>query len=117
MWAYIHIVSNFIQDCNEPLILPGNVNITSTSTRTPLASYGPHQAILHNTHAWCANIANADQYLTVDLGLVKMINSIATQGNPNDDEFLKTFSISYGVLKNQWITYTETGARRLVRTK
>lgn len=92
------------------------MNLTSTSTRNSSLSYGPHQAILDNTHAWCAHESNADQYLIVVLRLVKMIKSIATQGNPNDDELLKTFSVSYGVLDGRWITYTETGARRMVKS-
>ncbi|KAK3746637.1 hypothetical protein QZH41_012844, partial [Actinostola sp. cb2023] len=107
------LIGIFLPDCNEPLILPGNTNLTSTSSRSPTASYGPQQALLHNAHAWCAELANADQHLEIDLWLVMMIKSMAIQGNPNDDEFTKTFSISYAVLEGHWLTYTEVGAKRI----
>jgi len=107
----------FLPDCYELLILPGNTNLTSISSRTPTASFGPQQAILHNTHAWCANLANADQYLVINLWFVMMIKSMAIQGNPNDDEFIKTFSISYAVLEGHWLTYTEVDAKRIVSTQ
>ncbi|KAK3743988.1 hypothetical protein QZH41_010800, partial [Actinostola sp. cb2023] len=42
-----------------------------------------------------------------------MIKSMAIQGNPNDDEFIKTFSISYAVLEGHWLPYTEVGAKRI----
>ncbi|XP_031573542.1 lactadherin-like, partial [Actinia tenebrosa] len=74
----------------------------------------PQQARLHNTHVWCAGKANADQHLEIDLGLVTMIKSIAIQGNPNDDEFVKTFSLSYAVLEGRWLTYLENGVKRIV---
>ena len=52
----------------------------------------------------------------VDLGLVMMIKSMAIQGNPHNDEFIKTFSISYAVLHSHELTYTENGAKRIVST-
>ena len=103
-----------MEDCNEPLVLPGNATLTSSTSRNPSASFGPKQALLHNTHAWCAGLSNTDQYLDIDLGLVKMIKSMTIQGNPNNDEFVKSFNVSYAVLEGQWLTYTEIGARRIV---
>ncbi|XP_031561718.1 coagulation factor V-like [Actinia tenebrosa] len=102
------------EDCNEILSTKSyKFNVSSTTSRYPPQSYGPNQASLYNTHAWCAAVSNADQYLQIDLGLVMMIKSIAIQGNPDDDEFVKSFSLSYSVIEGHWLTYLEEGVKRI----
>lgn len=88
--------------------------MTSSSSKLPIATYGPQQGKLHNTNAWCAKESTAAQYLQIDFGLVKMIKSIEIQGNPKEDEFVKTFRLWYAVVPNKWITLTFLKVRKML---
>ncbi|EDO37994.1 predicted protein [Nematostella vectensis] len=91
-------------------------NMTSSSAKSPNSTYGPQQAKLHSAHSWCAAQGDTKPYLEILLGIVRMIKYIATQGNPTADQFVTSFSLESSVIQDLWITYVETGARKIVRT-
>ena len=53
-------------------------------------------AVLWGGSAWTAENSDFDQALLVDLGTVKNITGIATQGRAHSDEYVQEFRIQYG---------------------
>lgn len=59
--------------------------------------------------AWTAGSSDNYQYLTIDLGEVKNITSIETQGRANYAQFVKEYTISYGTNNRDYVDYKEAG--------
>jgi hypothetical protein len=56
--------------------------------------------------AWAAGSTSAGEYLQVDLGSVKMITKLATQGRPSMyDEWVTEYTVSYSNDTNNWKNY------------
>ena len=87
----------------EDLTISDN-HINGSSNRLPTTTFGPHKARLHGSSSWCSVVNTADQYLQVDFQEVKMIKGVSIQGNPNDDEWVKGFTVSYGMDLIKWVT-------------
>ena len=51
----------------------------------------------------------------VDLGNVKTIAGVATQGDPSSDERVKTYTVSYSCEGNRWTRYEDHSHRSEVR--
>ena len=67
------------------------VNATSESSQRSAL-----KAVLWGGSAWTAENSDFDQMLTVDLGTIKNITGIATQGRAHVDEYVMEFRIQYG---------------------
>ena len=67
------------------------VNATSESSQRSAL-----KAVLWGGSAWTAENSDFDQHLTVDLGTIKNITGIATQGRAHVDEYVMEFRIQYG---------------------
>ena len=74
-----------------------------------------------NTHrniyqTWCALFDDKEPYLQVDLGYIRLICGVGTQGQGKDDAGYNSWPISYGVqLSNDsstWITFKQDGWRK-----
>ncbi|XP_048580273.1 uncharacterized protein LOC5514016 isoform X2 [Nematostella vectensis] len=106
-----------LQECSDVVGLSsGQIEgskLNSSSTKYPVNLFGSHQGRLYNAHAWCATKDDAEPYLEIDIGFVRMIKSIATQGNPKDDQFVTSYALESYVIPEVWVTYLETGARRI----
>ncbi|XP_048586568.1 uncharacterized protein LOC5507114 isoform X2 [Nematostella vectensis] len=87
--------------------------LNASSSLSPSIRYGPQQARLHNTNAWCAAANTADQYLEVDLGKVRMLSSILTQGDPNKNQYVKSLKLLYSVRAGYWWDYKENDAIKI----
>ncbi|EDO37378.1 predicted protein [Nematostella vectensis] len=102
------------KECNDPFGLASELPDSKFNSSSELStSTRPHHGRLHNAHAWCAVVNDADQYLEIALGLVRMIKSIAVQGNPTADQFVTSFALESSVVAESWVPYVETGARRI----
>ncbi|XP_020900433.1 uncharacterized protein LOC110239067, partial [Exaiptasia diaphana] len=91
--------------CNEPLVISESSTFQSPSRRG--SNYQPSNGKLFNSNVWCAAEPAADQYLQVNFKSVKMIESIAIQGNPNENEFVKYFTLRYSHDNVKWLWYEE----------
>ena len=70
----------------------------------------PYRARLDSGGAWApATNAGAD-YLQIDLGAVHVICAVATQGNPNADEWTTKYKLEMSVNKVNWTEYKEGDA-------
>ena len=71
---------------------------------------------LHNRQfGWCpATTTNTPHdYLQVDLGAVYQVCAVATQGNPNGNEWTKTFKLKFSFDGSNWRMYQEKGADKV----
>jgi hypothetical protein len=56
--------------------------------------------------AWAAGSASPGEYLQVDLGSVKMITNVSTQGRPSrHDQWVTEYTVSYSNDTNNWKNY------------
>ena len=59
--------------------------------------------------SWCALSSDSTPYLEVDLGSVYILCAVATQGNSQGDQWVKTYQIKSSEDKSKWKPYTEKG--------
>ncbi|XP_043289273.1 neurexin-4 isoform X1 [Venturia canescens] len=91
-------------ECNTPLMDKAVLSATSSAS-----DRGPSQARLNGEKAWTARGSDNYQYLIIDLGDVKNVTSIETQGRANHAEFVKEYTISYGTNNRDYVDYKEAG--------
>nr|CAD7258923.1 unnamed protein product [Timema shepardi] len=60
-------------------------------------------------NAWTAQSSDFGQYLVIDLGQVRNITEIATQGRPFSSEYVMEYAISYGTNGLDYADYKEPG--------
>ena len=61
---------------------------------------------LYGSSSWCSSTSASSEYLQVDLGRVKTVTGMATQGSPLSDQWVTEYSISFSYRKEQWIPFT-----------
>jgi hypothetical protein len=94
--------------CREPLMkTAGNVSATSVSRRQS-GSSALHSSLWGGS-AWTADRSDFSQALIVDLGAVRNVTGIATQGRAHTKEFVIEYRIQYGSNGRDWIDYKEVG--------
>ncbi|XP_045766174.1 neurexin-4 isoform X1 [Maniola jurtina] len=91
-------------ECNEPLV--EGAKLTATSS---LRERGPENAKLYGLNAWTASENDFDQQLVIDLGTVKNITRVATQGRAHSQEFVQEYHISYGSNGLDYVRYKAAG--------
>ncbi|PSN48824.1 Neurexin-4 [Blattella germanica] len=64
---------------------------------------------IESGNAWTASSSDFDQYLIVDLGIVRNVTHIATQGRPHSSEYVMEYTISYGTNGLDYAVYKEPG--------
>jgi contactin associated protein-like 2 len=68
---------------------------------------GAIYAILWGGSAWTAESSDFDQALVIDLGSIKNVTGIATQGRAHSSEFVYEYRIQYGTNGRDWTDYKE----------
>ncbi|XP_064071525.1 neurexin-4 isoform X3 [Vanessa tameamea] len=91
-------------ECNEPLVEAAKLSATSS-----LRERGPENAKLYGLNAWTASENDFDQRLVIDLGSVKNITRVATQGRAHSREFVQEYHISYGSNGLDYVRYKAPG--------
>jgi hypothetical protein len=78
--------------------------MTSSShhDNTHAASHGR----LYGDTSWCSATSSLAEYIQIDLGRVKAIRGIATQGDRVTDKWVKTYDVSYSKANNTYVKYT-----------
>ncbi len=97
--------------CRDPLLQHSNISATTeASQRTSV------NARLWGGSAWTAENSDFAQALIIDLGIIKNVTGIATQGRAHSDEFVMEYRIQYGSNGKDWIDYKEVdGSPKLFR--
>ena len=62
---------------------------------------------------WGAKQNRVGEYLQVDLGQVKQIVKIATQGRADANYWVKAFELRYSLDKSQWTRYKVNGVAKV----
>ena len=60
---------------------------------------------LKGTSSWSARVLNKDQWIQIDLGRVEVVTAIATQGRANADQWVKSYSLSYSLDGENFVSY------------
>lgn len=103
----------------------GNITdsqITASSTYRQIPTLDPWQARLNNPGitgvtygSWSAGSRSVGEYLQVDLGCVKMITKIATQGRSiGVNQHVTKYSVSYSNDTTSWPQYLQDGAIKVI---
>ena len=78
------------------------------SASSSLSGRSPSDGRLNGSNAWipATNNDNND-FLQIDLGSVYFVCGVATQGNPNNDYWTKTYKIETSLDNDVWAFYSE----------
>lgn len=75
----------------------------------------PKNARLHagvsENKAWCSKIGDllpGKEYIQIDLGTVKTVTKVATQGHPASEQWVTKYSLSYSNDAVSWTQYNGT---------
>lgn len=68
-------------------------------------------------NAWTASENDFDQQLVIDLGSVKNITRVATQGRAHSQEFVQEYHISYGSNGLDYVQYKAAGGEVKVKNE
>ena len=103
---FLYFFSSFIESCNNPLgVANGEVDDLHLTASSSLDSeehvpfYG--RLIRESMDAadirgcWCAHNVNLRQYIQADLGEVKTITGVATQGYVSHDNWVASYRLGY----------------------
>jgi hypothetical protein len=98
--------------CRDPLMARANISATTeASQRTSEYSR------LWGGSAWTADNSDFQQALIIDLGQVKNVTGIATQGRAHSDEYIIEYRMQYGSNGKDWIDYKEVRNDSLLRER
>ena len=61
---------------------------------------------LNEIKAWCASTEDAKPYLQIDLETIHIVCAVSTQGNPNADQWVETYTIQVSTDGTTWTNYT-----------
>lgn len=94
----------------------GKLPDSSFTATSVYSRYLPKHGRLHNSpRGWCSRPRGntPHEYLQVDLGRVFHVCAVATQGNPNQNEWTKTFKLKFSLDGSKWSVYQENGADKV----
>ena len=85
------------------------------SASSSLSGHSPSDGRLKGSNAWipATNNDNND-FLQIDLGSLYFVCGVATQGNPNNDHWTKTYKIKTSLDNVVWTVYSEGGSERYI---
>ena len=109
------------KDCNQPLGLQNKTipdsaiaaSSTSGKKSEPFMVRLSTNLSASNFICWRAGHNNKQQWLRVDLGKVRKVTSVATQGNLRAGEWVTKFSIEYGYDDQHWTAYRENETKKV----
>jgi len=79
-----------------------DAQLTASSTTTVEADkYGTHSARLNGKFAWRTS-STGNEYIQVDLGEIKTLTAIATQGDTVASAWVTSFAVKYSADNVSW---------------
>ena len=84
------------------------------SASSSLSGRSPSDGRLKGSNAWipATNNDNND-FLQIDLGSLYFVCGVATQGNPNGNDWTKTYKIKTSLDNVVWTFYSEGGSEKV----
>ena len=84
------------------------------SASSSITCRNPSDGRLEGTNAWIpATDNNKDDFLQIDLGSLYFICGVATQGNPNGNDWTETYKIKTSLDNVVWTFYSEGGSEKV----
>ncbi|XP_031557770.1 uncharacterized protein LOC116294321, partial [Actinia tenebrosa] len=62
---------------------------------------------LYGSSSWCSQTIGNNEYIQVDLGQVKTVTGIATQGNPHMNAWVTSYKVGYSFDNRYWNEYKQ----------
>ena len=88
------------------------------SASSSRSNHEASKARLNGFGAWTPSTNNdPNDYLQVDLQYEFFICAVATQGNPNADEWTLKYKLLFSLNNTDWVTYQENNADKVSFTK
>jgi len=106
--------------CMEPLGLENfQIPKESFTSSSKGSGMGPYRARLgfYRTEMWCASQRDLNQFLKIDLGSIKTITAIATQGSAKEqrEARLREYYLQYSDDDSNWLDFTYGGERKIFK--
>ena len=89
-----------------------------TASSVYSCSYKPHFGRLNETRpngGWCPRRTNRTEYLQVDMGVVRSVCGVATQGESVDHVWTTSYRLQLSTNNITWNTYKETNIEKVWR--
>ena len=88
-----------------------NQRFSASSTRS---GTNPYDGRLRGSNRWMPSSNNdASDFLQIDLGAVYFVCGVATQGNPNADDWTKTYKIGTSLNNVNWTIYVDDNVEKV----
>ncbi|XP_048584529.1 uncharacterized protein LOC5514577 [Nematostella vectensis] len=98
------------QDCVLPLGLRnGDIPDSQITASSYRSNDFPYYARLQKSTFWCTDEEDKNQYLQVDLGEMRTVSRIATQGRGNWYNWVSAYYLFYSQDGQHWTPYSEQG--------
>ena len=68
---------------------------------------------LNEMKAWCASTGDVKPYLQIDLETIHIVCAVSTQGNPNADQWIETYTIQVSTDGTNWTDYKVHGQNKV----
>lgn len=116
---YIYHNSQFSNSQTDPCDVPLGMQDGRVTPSMLTASsmynhyYGPWSARLQARNygstrgGWIAKYRNRNQWLQIDLGTKSRVKRICTQGRYDANQYVKSYTVSYSVKGDKFVTYQE----------
>ena len=85
-----------------------------TGSTAAHSDYSYRNSSLHRTGAWASGSRNVGQFIQADLGTVRRMEGIATQGQSNSDQWVTSYKFAYSADE---LTYSYTCILNLLLTQ
>ena len=112
------LVIDLISACRENAIGVSDSGVIKDHRFSALSfsnGFEPSKGRLNGGGAWRPSSNNSDdEYLQIDLGSVYFVCAVATQGNPNADEWTKTYKIETSLDNVNWDMYQENNTVKVL---
>jgi hypothetical protein len=85
------------------------INSQMTSSSSWSTALATQKGRLNGVGSWSARRNDQNQWIQVDLGRKEVITAIATQGRSNYNQWVKTYSVSYSLDGNTFVSHEISG--------
>ena len=91
----------------------GSGNILDNSITASSEISDAKNGRLNEIKAWCASTGDGNPYLQIDLETIHIVCAVSTQGNPNADQWIETYTIQVSEDGTTWTDYKEHGQNKV----
>ena len=83
----------------------GKTRDFTITASSEVSSYKADFSGLYGIHGWCSSSVSLPQYLQADFGQIITVTGVATQGDPQRNNWVTSYLIRYGYDSKTWISY------------